>query len=299
VGNATLIIEPGVEVRLLPDVSIHLEPGARLMALGQPAQGVTFVNHDFDRWNGIYGDTDSSIVLEHTEVRGGGANGTLLYSKEGTLTICHARIIENGGITLAIDSQVDVAHTEIAANDIPFGAALNVHYNRGNAVTITSNRIGGNRLQNGASSVQVINFSPLEGVGLDIQGNLMRGGQNANLLVSTSGPIYGVIACNALIGDTLGLKLRTQTEQVPPPDLRITDNIINEHTPVIEPIYLDFGIGRGAASEVALDMSRNWWGEASGPYHPEKNPEGRGDSVGNNISYEPWLDTAPLCVPPQ
>jgi len=32
----------------------------------------------------------------------------------------------------------------------------------------------------------------------------------------------------------------------------------------------------------------NWWGDASGPYHPYLNPEGRGDTVGFNIDFDPW-----------
>jgi len=33
----------------------------------------------------------------------------------------------------------------------------------------------------------------------------------------------------------------------------------------------------------------NWWGVASGPYHPTTNPNGEGDNVSDNILYNPWL----------
>ncbi len=39
----------------------------------------------------------------------------------------------------------------------------------------------------------------------------------------------------------------------------------------------------------ALDARHNWWGDASGPYHPTQNPAGLGDSVGDNITFYPWL----------
>jgi hypothetical protein len=300
--GSTLIIDPGVEVRIQPGVSIYVGNefgGAQLMAVGKPGYPVHIIGGGLRRWNGIYGDPGSLILLEHTRISGGGANGTLLYSKEGQLAIRYSHIVDNGGVTLAVDSEVEVSNTEIAANDVPFEAVLNLQYNRGNRVTLIGNRIGGNRLPNDASGVQITNFSPLQGVDIHMAGNLIRGGQYGNLLVSTAGPIYGTIACNAFVGDELGVSIRTQTLQVPPPELAIIDNLIDGHTPPIEPIYLDSGIGRGAASEVALDMRNNWWGERSGPYHPEENPEGRGDSVGNNIFYEPWHETAPLCVPPQ
>ncbi len=298
--GSTLLIEPGVEVRLRPGVAIFIE-GGQMLALGQPGQPVRFVADDFvgQRWDGIYGLTGSLIVLEHAELSGGGAKGTVLASQEGELAIRSTRIHDNGGTVIVTDSRFEMRDSEIAANDIPFGAALNANYNFGNVVTLINNRIGGNRLSDGASGVEISNFNTFDGLGLDIQGNMIRGGFNSNLHLSTSGPIYGTIACNAFIGDTLGLGLRTQTLQVPAPDLKIENNFIDEHTPVIEPTYLDFGIGRGATSEIALDMSNNWWGAASGPYHPEGNPEGRGNAVGSNISYEPWLEAPPACAPHQ
>jgi hypothetical protein len=51
----------------------------------------------------------------------------------------------------------------------------------------------------------------------------------------------------------------------------------------------------GIRNEVGetLDATRNWWGDASGPDHWEINPDGRGDSVSDNVDFEPWLG-APL-----
>lgn len=33
----------------------------------------------------------------------------------------------------------------------------------------------------------------------------------------------------------------------------------------------------------------NWWGDASGPYHPSLNPDGLGNRVGDNVNFEFWL----------
>ncbi|MBP9074663.1 MAG: Ig-like domain-containing protein [Caldilineaceae bacterium] len=41
-----------------------------------------------------------------------------------------------------------------------------------------------------------------------------------------------------------------------------------------------------------LDARNNWWGDASGPYHPTLNPSGLGDNVGDNITVYPWLGMA-------
>jgi hypothetical protein len=41
------------------------------------------------------------------------------------------------------------------------------------------------------------------------------------------------------------------------------------------------------------DMSNNYWGDPSGPYHPTENPGGLGDSVHANVHVTPWLTAPP------
>jgi len=47
-----------------------------------------------------------------------------------------------------------------------------------------------------------------------------------------------------------------------------------------------------------VDACSNWWGEASGPYHPTLYPSGLGDTVGDNIDFDPWLTDRSPCAPP-
>jgi len=42
-------------------------------------------------------------------------------------------------------------------------------------------------------------------------------------------------------------------------------------------------------SYLTVDAERNWWGDASGPYHATKNPGGEGGEVGDGIDFEPWI----------
>jgi parallel beta-helix repeat protein len=51
------------------------------------------------------------------------------------------------------------------------------------------------------------------------------------------------------------------------------------------------GNGTGFTTNVSAalaDVTCNWWGAATGPTEPTANPEGRGDSVGGNLSWFPW-----------
>jgi len=44
-----------------------------------------------------------------------------------------------------------------------------------------------------------------------------------------------------------------------------------------------------AHSTQQVTAENNWWGNASGPYHPTTNPTGTGDEVSANVDYDPWL----------
>ncbi|MCX7789476.1 MAG: hypothetical protein N2378_02445 [Chloroflexaceae bacterium] len=300
--GAELLIEPGVEVRLDPGVSIYVD-GGRLLAAGTADRPVRFVGNTGARWSGLFGRPDSVLVLEHTEVRGGGVGGTVMAVDRSNLTVRNSRFTDNGGGIITTDTRLEMSDTQMFGNDIPFGAALEVSFARGNFVTLTRNRFGGNRLSDGSPQVRLNNSSTFETLNLTIDGNLMTGG-TPNLQLTTNGPLRGAVVCNTLVGDDQGFGIRTTTEQVAPNgalpmDLRVEQNYIDDHVPPIIPTYLRFGLGRGATSEIFLDMRNNWWGDPSGPYDPERNADGRGDSVGVNIEFIPWLQAPPSCAPPR
>ena len=47
-------------------------------------------------------------------------------------------------------------------------------------------------------------------------------------------------------------------------------------------------------SETQLDARYNWWGDLSGPYNEDTNPNGKVNSVSSNVDYEPWYKDANL-----
>jgi len=38
-----------------------------------------------------------------------------------------------------------------------------------------------------------------------------------------------------------------------------------------------------------LDAEQNYWGDSTGPYHAELNPNGRGDTIAGRVDFDPWL----------
>jgi len=50
-----------------------------------------------------------------------------------------------------------------------------------------------------------------------------------------------------------------------------------------------YGI-RSNVTYLNMNGTWNWWGDASGPYHPSQNPGGLGDEVSGDVAFVPWLD---------
>jgi hypothetical protein len=298
--NAELIIEPGVEIRLATAASIYLDAG-RLLAVGSAEQPIVFTGATAARWGGLFARPGAYLALEHVEIRGGGIGGTVLLAEEAGVVWRFVRIHDNGGGVIAYDALLRMESVEIAGNDVPYGAALDISYVRGNGLTLIGNRIGGNRLGDAAPMVRISSANPREVLSMEVRGNLIRGG-SPNLALNVDTFMQGDIVCNTLVGGGPGISLRSANPQVGPNgslvnDLRIARNLIDDHVPPIEPVYLTYGLGRGAVSDVGLNVRNNFWGDASGPYHPDLNPDGRGDSVGRNLTFIPWLTEAPACAP--
>ena len=57
-----------------------------------------------------------------------------------------------------------------------------------------------------------------------------------------------------------------------------------------------YGVDSSDNDGYELDARSNWWGDDSGPYHPEQNKEGRGDNVTDHVRFDPW--TGPPLYPP-
>lgn len=55
-------------------------------------------------------------------------------------------------------------------------------------------------------------------------------------------------------------------------------------------IFDNFGYGvSNGIPYITIDAEYNWWGDSTGPYHPDSNPGGLGDSVSDYVDFIPWL----------
>jgi predicted outer membrane repeat protein len=66
----------------------------------------------------------------------------------------------------------------------------------------------------------------------------------------------------------------------------------NHSSPVIRNNDICDNVGFGVCNidiTVIVSADSNWWGDATGPYHPVTNPGGLGDSVSDCVDFSPWL----------
>jgi len=62
----------------------------------------------------------------------------------------------------------------------------------------------------------------------------------------------------------------------------IANNTISNNT--------EYGINAKSNNKYTINATHNWWGEKSGPYHPRKNPTGKGNNVSDYVDFSPWRD---------
>ncbi len=65
-------------------------------------------------------------------------------------------------------------------------------------------------------------------------------------------------------------------------------------------VNLEEGVEASGNDGVRINVTGNWWGHDSGPYHEDDNPGGLGSEVTGNLDFDPWLlapfDYAPKII---
>lgn len=153
--------------------------------------------------------------------------------------------------------------------------------------TIINNAANGNtNLMNGAGGIA------LQKVGGTVIGNLIEDNtanyHNGGIGVMSMGGVYNVTIQDNIIrnNDSIGIDMRYCGAA----NTHINNNQITGHQYGLVYTYFTNGV---------MDATNNWWGSASGPYHPTLNPSGTGDEVKDtvksaihSIDFDPWLTVA-------
>lgn len=301
--GSRLTIEPGTEVRIATGVSFQVD--GQLVLAGRPDMPVILRSDQADSyWEGIYGNPGSAITIEASAIQGAGETGAIVLSQGDdfsttTLNIRNVYFTKNKGMIVVRNSALDMRDSLVSDNLPPYGGMLNASYNRDQTLLLSGNRFIDNKADPNNSMIWIANELESERLSLLIQRNLIANNEHSiNLQISAQSPMEGMVTCNSLEGGTFGLSILGSLPQVPGLTLDVYNNMFEAHS---EPGYEQSGggIGRAASSTVGLRMYGNWWGDASGPFHPFNNPNGRGEAVGENIEFTGWLRSPPACAPTQ
>jgi len=139
--------------------------------------------------------------------------------------------------------------------------------------TIWNNKIT-NSIQDNSNWGAIAFFGTISSI--TISGNEVSSNENLNGIYLGSGTYNDILVESNIISSNLGgVKIAS--------GVNFTNLVLNFNN--IE------GNTTGVLNESALLVyaEANWWGAASGPYHPTNNPDGTGDAVSDNVKFVPFL----------
>ncbi|MBA3946899.1 MAG: hypothetical protein H0X37_20345 [Herpetosiphonaceae bacterium] len=280
-AGASVQVDPGVEVQLAPGVQLAVV--GNLQVQGTSAAPVRFTGPS-GRWAGIFGQVGSTINLRNTELHQAGQGGVALGANGGTLHVYNSLITDSGGGVSTTDSTVDIEHTRITGNNLPSAPAVLLGLGGHQTATLVGNIVGGNQLSRGTPQVKLQIAANGSGP-LRIEGNLITATNGTGLDLTTAAPLGGTVRCNGFVGGTTGLAINASTPSNKGFGLALDTNSFSGQ------------VNYGASSTIALSAANNWWSDPSGPYDAQANAQGKGERVGVNLQFKPWLTAHPACAP--
>jgi len=293
-SNATLTIEPGVEVRFGGPFSLIVS--GKLYANGtektikftsnreQPAAG----DWDAIKFNGIeksvligcfVAQATNGILIENGDVEIENSNVTLC-SQNGIATVNGKVTVQASTVSFCSQNGIDATNSELTVQDNM------IMDNGGNGIVITGNK---------QATIQR-NTIIANGNGVLLTGNETRVNINHNIIsaneqngieINAVDHTNLVIIYNNISSNHRGLYISTSTSTY------IINNSISyndvgifydqgSHTAYFNDIY---GNEKGmdiAFADATVNAEYNYWGHESGPYHESLNPSGKGNPVGGN-----------------
>jgi len=273
-SNATLTIEPEVEVRFGGNFSITVE--GKLVADGTKNKMIRFTSNELEPKAGAWG----TLKFNSTQ--------------ESSLSYC---AIEYGlnGITVE-NGLVNIQKSTIRHNS-EYGVAISGGYVCVENCEVLNNTIGG-IFVSGSSQVSVQN-NVINGNedGIILNGNLtseisitqneISSNRHSGILCGADAYDNTIILNNTISKNSYGFYISSDAVT------HITRNYILNNS---VGIFYDSGIGHTAhfndiygnnlgmdvSSGASVDATCNYWGSKSGPYHETLNPCGKGNPVGGD-----------------
>jgi hypothetical protein len=229
------------------------------------------------------------VTVNDAKIWYGGAAATLLDVDGGTLKIADSELRHNrGGIRLT-DAVFLLQKSTVRDNQLGFGAMIDAQYEANGSLLIDASRVGPNSGGDGAV-VAVRQTGDDSAVALTVSSSVLQGTSGTNLILQNTGALTGSVLCSTLTGGSSAV--RVDSTHAAAPGLPVTfrqSAFVGHGSNGLPP--------RVFVSNIGVDAKQNWWGAASGPYHPKSNPGGTGEANGVNVTATEWLPSWPTCAP--
>lgn len=199
------------------------------------------------------------------------------------LTLSRNDIVPGGYISVitAAQNNGSVVDATIAENRIHDGSGIGIQTDSyGNQSLVENIEITGNTVTSLTDEGIIINTEDAStSRNIDVERNVARDDDNGvrikhqdNATVSSVDVNYNELTSN----DNNGVLVENGIDNA---EVELSYNTITENT--------NYGVSNNDGS--ILNADNNWWGDASGPYHPSANPSGQGDNVSGNVDFKPWF----------
>ncbi|XSG75847.1 hypothetical protein ACP8Y2_02355 [Herpetosiphon llansteffanensis] len=268
--GATLTIDDGVEVLLDANTSLVVDGTLT-------ANGARFRKSGQSLWKSIVVNNGGQANLNGVDVRGGGAEGVLVSALGGNTVIQDSVFEENQGRMYISGGNFDMQRSRVVGY-----APISAEVRGGKSLRLFSNVIN-NTASDGATGVSL--SATADDVEIVLEKNSFRGNSGTNVRAQFNQSLNAVFQCNSFSGGAYGLQIKSTDPTLDGSRILISANSFQSHK------------NYGLTGDVGFDARNNWWGDASGPYHPEQNGSGTGDAVGVNLTFSPWLNAKPSCTP--
>ncbi|MFD3164347.1 hypothetical protein [Herpetosiphon sp. NSE202] len=268
--GATLTIDDGVEVLMDANTSLVVDGSLS-------ANGARFRKSGQSLWKSIVVNNGGQANLNGVDVRGGGAEGVLISALGGNTIIQDSVFEENQGRMYISGGNFDMQRSRVVGY-----APISAEVRGGKSLRLFSNVIN-NTASDGATGVSL--SATADDVEIVLEKNSFRGNSGTNVRAQFNQSLNAVFQCNSFSGGAYGLQIKSTDPTLDGSRILISANSFQSHK------------NYGLTGDVGFDARNNWWGDASGPYHPEQNGAGTGDAVGVNLTFSPWLNAKPSCTP--
>ncbi|MFC2008185.1 beta strand repeat-containing protein [Chloroflexota bacterium] len=275
-------------IQLVDGVGIDIQGGANNFTLGgATGQGFTILGDSTNTtFNIQLANAPSGVAISYNAIdtSGNATMGISIGAAGATdLTISNNSFVAevgDGSIWGPKVVNVTVADNTFTGPGGPPDSGYAVEF--AGVTATTTSTISGNTITGYAMGIAIFNG---EGTSdLTISGNTVSECKNGIRLgqysPTTNGDMTTVtLTQNTLLDSTIGIRINDGAN-VKASQFTISNNSISGST--------TYGLQNEHASE-AVTAECNWWGHASGPYHPTTNVDGNGDAVTDKIDYLPWL----------